>query len=709
MGAVLISADCATTLLAHALSSEREEVLALLLGRWVGESAEGPSAVRIVTTVAFPRHDHTSTRVEFDAESVGQAAGELDRLVRATGDTTLRIVGWFHSHPHITAEPSHVDLETQGNWQGLAPGWIGLIASVFTQGSAPGSRRTWLTAFQAERDTSSPHGWARREVPLWITPAPIPAPMDSRPTSVDLDLDTALAPLQMLACPLSPRSEWALQDALLGQLHLRSLSLREAARVRLPSLPLAPAPPTTPHETTANATATVSVRSATHGPDHSATSAPSEMRGGESTSLSRVGSGPLLLPATWHHHHDDATSLSGASSDAMLIQFLDECAGLHGTGKHPSDGYRRTLARAGLSDVWGVIEACSSLMIHGVRLRADVESLSLGCHLTDPKAGSRMASRRSVDEARGMSSLQSHDGATSDTPAARVAWHPGPAVSDAPSARVEWHPVPAASDIAWTGWVPANGFGASATARASSDDKRLPLDSGSASSDPASKQEAPALPAPSDRSGPSSGAAAAAAAASGGTARDGDDTIMRRHLPEVVAQAFPALPSTAQAQLRAAYHALDSISSTDPSVYFRYTRPTVTLIRKTMMGLRTSVSRAALVIEVSSSDSLGGSPTESDPRFWLFLAPLTTAEAVLPPKSAWESLGVISDVRDATWELISKRRVPRHALVSEAAPWFVVLRTEWAEVTIHTQDAQLYLRLLLWLAPLVCIAMSASE
>ena len=39
----------------------------------------------------------------------------------------------YHSHPHITVLPSHVDVRTQAMYQSMDEGFIGLIFSVFNQ------------------------------------------------------------------------------------------------------------------------------------------------------------------------------------------------------------------------------------------------------------------------------------------------------------------------------------------------------------------------------------------------------------------------------------------------------------------------------------------------------------------------------------------------------------------------------------------------
>ncbi|XP_044487604.1 uncharacterized protein LOC123212505 isoform X2 [Mangifera indica] len=53
-------------------------------------------------------------------------------MTMLTGRTT-RVIGWYHSHPHITVLPSHVDVRTQAMYQLLDSGFIGLIFSCFSE------------------------------------------------------------------------------------------------------------------------------------------------------------------------------------------------------------------------------------------------------------------------------------------------------------------------------------------------------------------------------------------------------------------------------------------------------------------------------------------------------------------------------------------------------------------------------------------------
>ncbi|KAA0150117.1 hypothetical protein FNF29_05557 [Cafeteria roenbergensis] len=159
---VLVSESLVGSLMTQAMVSPSHESMALLLGRYEpspgaeeGAIERDPPAVRIVTTALFPRHDRTATRVEFSAEALAAGVAEAEALAAASGDRSLRVVGWFHTHPSITIHPSHVDLRTQGECQGMGRGFVGLIASVFTASAAPCGRQALLTAFQSTK------GWAR--------------------------------------------------------------------------------------------------------------------------------------------------------------------------------------------------------------------------------------------------------------------------------------------------------------------------------------------------------------------------------------------------------------------------------------------------------------------------------------------------------------------------------------------------------------------
>lgn len=43
---------------------------------------------------------------------MARCSAQAERFSEQTGVLT-RIIGWYHSHPHITVHPSHVDVNTQ--------------------------------------------------------------------------------------------------------------------------------------------------------------------------------------------------------------------------------------------------------------------------------------------------------------------------------------------------------------------------------------------------------------------------------------------------------------------------------------------------------------------------------------------------------------------------------------------------------------------
>ena len=71
-------------------------------------------------------------RVEASPEQLASAMAVAEKLSERS-QTKLRVIGWYHSHPHITVLPSHVDVRTQGSYQMLDDGFIGIILSTFNQ------------------------------------------------------------------------------------------------------------------------------------------------------------------------------------------------------------------------------------------------------------------------------------------------------------------------------------------------------------------------------------------------------------------------------------------------------------------------------------------------------------------------------------------------------------------------------------------------
>jgi hypothetical protein len=75
----------------------------------------------------------------------------------------------YHSHPHITVLPSHVDVQTQGQYQLLDTGFIGLIFSVYSE-LPDCTSRMQLVAFQATASGSS--NFQQQLVPVTVVETP---------------------------------------------------------------------------------------------------------------------------------------------------------------------------------------------------------------------------------------------------------------------------------------------------------------------------------------------------------------------------------------------------------------------------------------------------------------------------------------------------------------------------------------------------------
>jgi BRCA1/BRCA2-containing complex subunit 3 len=131
----------------------------LLLGRIEG------TEVFIYRSLVLSRKDKKKDRVEVGYEQLAITSTIAERL-SIINENHQQIVGWYHSHPHITAMPSHVDVRTQGNYQQLDLGFVGLIFSVFDNG------RLDICAFQSrgEGPRIEDCQWSRVEIPISIAP-----------------------------------------------------------------------------------------------------------------------------------------------------------------------------------------------------------------------------------------------------------------------------------------------------------------------------------------------------------------------------------------------------------------------------------------------------------------------------------------------------------------------------------------------------------
>ncbi|XP_021736743.1 uncharacterized protein LOC110703271 [Chenopodium quinoa] len=128
---VKMSEEVWLTCVTHAFSTETEEIMGLLLGD-IECSRGGKTTALIWGAAPQTRSDRRKDRVETNPEQLAAASAMAERMSASTGRRT-RVIGWYHSHPHITVLPSHVDVRTQAMYQLLDSGFIGLIFSCFNE------------------------------------------------------------------------------------------------------------------------------------------------------------------------------------------------------------------------------------------------------------------------------------------------------------------------------------------------------------------------------------------------------------------------------------------------------------------------------------------------------------------------------------------------------------------------------------------------
>ncbi|CAL8318072.1 unnamed protein product [Lota lota] len=164
ISAVHLEADAFLVCMNHALSTEKEEVMGLCLGEM-----EVNRIVHIHSVIILRRSDKRKDRVEISPEQLSAASTEAERLADLTGKPLLRVVGWYHSHPHITVWPSHVDVRTQAMYQMMDQGFVGLIFSCFIEDKNTKTGRVLYTCFQSTQAQKGAE-YERVEVPVHVVP-----------------------------------------------------------------------------------------------------------------------------------------------------------------------------------------------------------------------------------------------------------------------------------------------------------------------------------------------------------------------------------------------------------------------------------------------------------------------------------------------------------------------------------------------------------
>jgi len=166
VNSVYLSGDVFMVCLNHAFSTEKEEVMGLLIGE-----IDERRILEISAVILLRRSDKRPDRVEISPEQLSDASTRAERLASDLG-RPMRVLGWYHSHPHITVWPSHVDVRTQALYQTMDDCFVGLIFSVFNEEKATKQGRVQITCFQSI--DQSPEGEAPQyvslEIPVHVVP-----------------------------------------------------------------------------------------------------------------------------------------------------------------------------------------------------------------------------------------------------------------------------------------------------------------------------------------------------------------------------------------------------------------------------------------------------------------------------------------------------------------------------------------------------------
>uniref|UniRef100_A0A8D8TIB5 Lys-63-specific deubiquitinase BRCC36 n=1 Tax=Cacopsylla melanoneura TaxID=428564 RepID=A0A8D8TIB5_9HEMI len=160
-----ISEDVYFSMFYLALSNDKLEVLSMLIGETKEE--KDVKSVHVYTMVIPLRLTRQHDRVEASPEQLFQAVTEAEKLSKIY-NRELRVIGWFHSHPHITVWPSDVDLKTQRDMQTMEMCFVGIIASVFCCDKKSKENQITLTCFQTKE--SADYSCKRVCIPLHVVP-----------------------------------------------------------------------------------------------------------------------------------------------------------------------------------------------------------------------------------------------------------------------------------------------------------------------------------------------------------------------------------------------------------------------------------------------------------------------------------------------------------------------------------------------------------
>nr|XP_018904367.1 PREDICTED: lys-63-specific deubiquitinase BRCC36-like [Bemisia tabaci] len=167
---VYLTGDVFLNCLQLAFSNEKQEVMGLLIGELKPTDTDDKSVNALITHLFIPqRADRKRDRVETSPEQLIEASVEAEALSKKL-QKPVTVCGWFHSHPHITVFPSHVDVKTQAAYQMMEKGFVGIICSIFNTDQHH-KNRVKLTCFQSNYNNLK-GDYESVDIPFHILPVP---------------------------------------------------------------------------------------------------------------------------------------------------------------------------------------------------------------------------------------------------------------------------------------------------------------------------------------------------------------------------------------------------------------------------------------------------------------------------------------------------------------------------------------------------------
>uniref|UniRef100_A0A8C1CX72 BRCA1/BRCA2-containing complex, subunit 3 n=1 Tax=Cyprinus carpio carpio TaxID=630221 RepID=A0A8C1CX72_CYPCA len=131
-------------------------------------SERGTFRVRRISSLYESRSEHGERGSNGALHRRAHFLNMRHRLAEMTG-RPMRVVGWYHSHPHITVWPSHVDVRTQAMYQMMDQGFVGLIFSCFIEDKNTKTGRVLYTCFQSVQAQKGSE-YERIEIPIHVVP-----------------------------------------------------------------------------------------------------------------------------------------------------------------------------------------------------------------------------------------------------------------------------------------------------------------------------------------------------------------------------------------------------------------------------------------------------------------------------------------------------------------------------------------------------------